>query len=161
MSIQTVKGGLENLVKVIRKNILQTPRSTWVDKMHKAQYSAAGSKEVPIETNEVTPNVASNQTKRTSAKYGKKDFIAKNREALANVKRMEYEEDPDMLSTNQRRRSRTSSKEEEFLRSTNFDIFEFKSNKNKKAAISQEKFTVSSSFEETPLNPEQLAEMIK
>lgn len=157
LSIQTVRGGLENLVKLIRRNILQTPKSTWVEKVQRNQLRGPS---VTDATTTETPKrevSITEQSRQTSSKFPKKDFIAKNRDSLNKVKKLEYDHAKDDVA-NVRRRSRNSSVEERLIRSTSVIDTEFRPSRRQS---NDEKFAVSHSFEEVALNPEMLAEIIK
>lgn len=156
--MQTVKGGLENLIKTIRRNILQTPKSTWAEKIQKTQSNTPSTKEPVSKAKKDVPKVDENKRK-----FARKDFIAKNKEALANVKKLEYEEDhmPDVPPSTSRKSRSPSVDEERLLNSTSFHVIDFKPNKKKGTLSNQDSFIVSNAFEEVPLNPGLLAEIIK
>lgn len=142
------------MVKLIRRNILQTPKSTWADKAQQNQTTTAGDTTTETPKREVS---ITEQNRQTSNKFPKKDFIAKNREALNKVRKLDYDEDDgkDNAPSPNRRRSRNSSTEERLVRSTTlFDNNEFRPNRRKSSEASH-------SIEDVTLNPEMLAEIIK
>lgn len=155
LSIQTVRGGLENLVKLIRKNILQTPKSTWVDKVQRNQSTTPTATQDNVETSKQTSITEQSRRASTSSKFAKKDFIAKNKEALAKVKKLEYDNETGAVASNTRRRS---SGEERVIRSTSLFENDFKPNRRKSE---NERLAAIHTCEDSPLNPEMLAEMIR
>lgn len=141
-------------MRLIRRNILQTPKSTWANKAQQNETTIAGDTTTEIPKREVS---ITEQSRQTSSKFPKKDFIAKNREALNKVRKLDYEEDEgkDNAPSPNRRRSRNSSMEERLVRSTTlFDNTEFRPNRRRSSEVSH-------SIEDVTLNPEMLAEIIK
>lgn len=141
---------------------MQTPKSTWVEKVQRNQPNA------PPPTRQVeeapTPEPPKRETsiidesRRTSSKFTRKDFIAKNKEALTKVKRLEYDEEKTDSVPSTRRRSRNSSVDEQLIRSSSLYDSEFRPNRRKSQ---DERFSLQHTYEEVPLRPEMLAEIIK
>lgn len=107
--MQTIHGGLENLIGLIRKNVLQAPNSTWAAKMQ-----TFTSPEV-----EILSTGREDAKKDANKKHGTRDFIAKNKEALANIKKQENFDDEDPKLPRNRRRV---SDDDRFLKVSDFTV---------------------------------------
>lgn len=160
LSVKTVKGGLENLIKLIRRNVLQTPQSTWVEKLQRSQLEGSSKDAANRSSKSDSPKTESDQSRRTSNKFAKKDFISKNKEALSKVKKLDY--DDDKKDTARSRRRSTVNEEERLLSSGSFHAADFKASSRKKSFNDDDyEIGIANAFEDHTLNPEILAQMIR